>query len=454
MEQDHPRKPGLTEFLRAAKSGFRQTAENAFVHFVLPGRQRKVLEQVRAKSSGGEAVRVAFLVSETSKWKVQPIYDAMKADPRFSAFAVVVPLSVVRKSGLETVLADLETIRGFLERRGVAAIDGIDRKTGLPIPPEMFNPDVLWYEQPWSLPPGFGPDEVSKVCLTLYQPYFVPNYETPVDEVCRLAFHRELFAMFAAGATLADEYRKANSRTASAVEIVPSGHSAFAEIAAASRSREAENLVIYAPHWSFRHPGNPNKENYSTFLETGRTVLEYAEAHPEIKWAYKPHPRLEWSLVSSGAMDAAAVRDYRNAWRRVGEICDDGNYHGLFARAKAIVTDCGSFLTEFAATGKPVIHLVPTPESVKPAKYMEPLFDSFYRVRNEEELKAAFSSVLERGEDPKRDERLSCMASLGFSESDAAGNVMKWMEKAFLAEAFQDAGPDGRDSRQSACRKS
>lgn len=416
---------------RIVKQSVRGIRSSAFIRFVLPRRQRRQWERIKAKHAAGQPIRIAFLVSESSKWKVQPVYDRLKQDNRFSVFAIVLPIVAARKAGLADSLRELDALRLFLEKRGVSTVDGLDRTTGKPLPPDSFRPDFLWYEQPWSLPPEFDPAAVSRFCLTLYQPYFVPNYEIPIEEFCMLEFHRELFAMFVSGTALSEGYQKANSGTASAVTFVPSGHTAFEEIKDACTSGQVKNLVIYAPHWSFNHPGNKNKENYSTFLQTGRTILQYAKSHPEIDWAFKPHPRLQWSLEVSGAMVKDEIRAYWDEWKTIGTVCTDGNYHNLFAAAKAMVTDCGSFLTEFAATGKPVIHLISDSMFVEPADFMKPLFDSFYQVRTTEEMNETFELVLEKNEDPKADARNEAMRTLGFAGTAASDNIVSWIEAKF-----------------------
>ncbi len=416
---------------RSVKQLLRRSWTTAFIRFVLPKRQRRQWERIKAKYEIGKPIRIAFIVSEASKWKVQPVYDKLKHDSRFSVFAIVIPIAAARKTGLADVLRELDALRCFLDNRGVSTVDGLDRATGKPLTPDSFCPDFLWYEQPWSLPPEFDPAAVSRFCLTLYQPYFVPNYEIPIEEFCMLEFHRKLFAMFVSGTVLAEAYKKASSGTASAVTFVPSGHTAFEEIKDACESGKVRNLVIYAPHWSFNHPGNMNKENYSTFLQTGQTILQFAKSHPEIDWVFKPHPRLEWSLEVSGAMGKNEIQAYWDEWREIGTVCTDGNYHNLFAAAKAMVTDCGSFLTEFAATGKPVIHLIPDSILVEPAEFMKPLFDSFYQVRSTDEMNEAFKLVIEENEDPKADARNAAMRTLGFAETAAADNILSWIEAQF-----------------------
>ncbi|MBR3922424.1 MAG: hypothetical protein IKJ45_04885, partial [Kiritimatiellae bacterium] len=93
--------------------------------------------------------------------------------------------------------------------------------------------------------------------------------------------------------------------------------------------------------------------------------------------------------------------------------------------AKALITDCGSFLVEFPMTGKPLIRLVPQELNYPLFSIFEELYDSFYVVRNLDEMYRAFALVLERGEDPKREERLQAVKTLGLmGEKTSAERIM------------------------------
>ena len=57
-------------------------------------------------------------------------------------------------------------------------------------------------------------------------------------------------------------------------------------------------------------------------------------------------------------MTREQVEQYFDEWRAIGSIKEGTSYMELFANSSCLITDCGSFLTEYAFTGKPVIHLV------------------------------------------------------------------------------------------------
>ena len=97
-----------------------------------------------------------------------------------------------------------------------------------------------------------------------------------------------------------------------------------------------------------------------------------------------------------------------------------------------MVTDCGSFLPEYAATGKPLIHLISSTAKVKPMKPAQELFSTFYEAHDLDEMFAVFKTVLEDGDDPKRAVRQKAVAAYNIAGACASGNIMRFLEQDLL----------------------
>ena len=94
-------------------------------------------------------------------------------------------------------------------------------------------------------------------------------------------------------------------------------------------------------------------------------------------------------------------------------------------QSKALITDCSSFLVEYPVTGNPLIRLVVKSVNTKVRPAYENLFSTFYTVKSPEELKTVFATVLERGEDPMREERLKAVDAMGvMGEKSSAERIM------------------------------
>ena len=385
---------------------------------------KETLARLR-KEARERKLRVLFISSDCSKWKVQSLFDRLKASDRFEP---LVALSVYGwHDDLASAEGRLETGRTFFADRGMPVVYAYDTTNHRAVSLKTFRPDIVFYDQPWDVFPEHDPVRVSSFALTCYVPYMVPNL-TIVDADCAMAFHRTIFRHFILSEGWADLCRKVRGERTVAGEIVAAGHPMLDALNQASVSADGD-LVVYAPHWSFPHKDNPNILGISTFLWTGRAMLEYARRHPEIKWAFKPHPVLKGALIKSGVMTEFEVDAYYRGWEKIGEFCYTGNYPELFRRSRAMITDCASFLTEYASTGKPIVRLISPHAKLHPCELSERLYSTYYQVRKIEELEPVLDDVLVRRNDPNRAARQAAAKAMNLTGTDAAGNIVRHLEE-------------------------
>lgn len=330
-------------------------------------------------------IRVAFIVSDRAKWKAQSVVEAMERSGRY----------------LPRIVSPSEGVEGF---------------------------DIVFYQQPWEFGDALKPERVAKTALTFYIPYFTLNNNTPTFEIDE-PFHHLIFGHIVQNEGVKAEY-ETHARTLKrgyAGSFLPLGHPALDRLEGKSESEE--NLVIYAPHWTVHFGESHPALHYSTFLENGKLMLEFAAAHPEIKWAFKPHPLLRGQLVKSGAMSVEEVDAYYGAWERIGVGCYDEKYIELFNRSRAMITDCGSFLTEYGATGKPIIRMIHPQLEVEPHPSLKALYATYYETHDNEELKARLEEVVIRGEDPNRAARARELKVANLLGTNAAANILEYLDE-------------------------
>ena len=399
-------------------------------------RYEVVLSRVRATFSQRRRIKVLFLISDESKWKMQSLFDAMRQSSRYD------PVVAVNLWGWHESVVNAEMrarkAYAFFAARKMTVVYAWDFESHKPLPLDGMDVDVVFYGQPWDVHPAHMPDEVSKFALTCYIPYAVQHYEVQNAD-CALSFHRLLWRHFVTNETLAEECRRVRGTMSFAGKVEGIGHTMFDDLNNQLKRHEGEDkqLVVYAPHWSFTHPNNPNGLNISTFLQTGLLMLEYAKKHRELKWAYKPHPVLIQALAKSGVMSQDRIKSYYHDWEQIAECCYDGSYSDLFARSRTLITDCGSFMTEYAVTGEPVVWLISPTATTRPNKASEKLAASYYRVVRSEDLEPVLDDLLVKGNDPKREARLSAAKAMNLTGTDAAGNIIRHLEELILGE---DAG--------------
>lgn len=376
----------------------------------------KIIQRIKNKKK----CRVVFYVFEISKWKTNSLYNLMKNDERFEPIIVLgfTPGRTTFYSHEEKEERITKQIQYF-EAKGFDVKCSYNLKRNKQISLSSFKPDIVFYQQHVGNCAQNDVERVKRYALCCYVPYNVPNYinlEYDYDSFCS-----QLFRFYTLNNQLKRHYETLNS---SINNIYAVGHTALDEFYLDKNTSNNEKYVIYAPHFSIMHPNVKNKFYYSTFNFYGEMILEFAKAHPEINWIFKPHPNLKESLKKMNVLKEY-IDDYYNEWANIGTVCEDSDYYKYFINSKAMITDCGSFLTEYFCTGKPLLHLIHPFSINKPSKAMKPMFESFYKIHDKNELLIELERIILHGNDYKKEEREIAFKQLQFTNQYAAKNIME-----------------------------
>jgi len=380
--------------------------------------------------------RVLFPLQELAKWKMQSVIECLRDSNDFEPLVALVVADIWWQKSEVEVSAEHARIRAHFEACGIPVVLTHDFHSGQALSFEPLDPDIVFYQQPWSYAPIHMPLSVSRYALTFYVPYFVPNYEV-MKMAEQTFFHRTLYRFCVMNEAAAQDYRRNISRLFNAGDFVATGHPMLDQIVFGGGHNSRAGVVIYAPHWSITHPNNLNPENYSTFLETGRLMLKFAQEHPEINWAFKPHPTLKITLQRTHVWSEDEISDYYSAWARIGEVCVSGPYLDLFSRSRLLITDCGSFLTEYACTGNPVLRLKNKANKVPPCEGIRDLYATYYQAETESELRHWLKTLVLDRLDPVRDKRFAELRNSGLLGSRSAEQVVGALRDAVTGMGYQ-----------------
>ena len=392
-----------------------------------------VIKRIRSKPKG-EKIRVLFLVGEPAKWKCQKLYEAMRTS---GIFEPIVGLSAWNMQ-TEAVCPDDQLdafhceAERFFDKLGVTHVRTYSLHPRRQIDLSTFAPDLVFYSEPWGPAKSQTPEPVSRFALTFFIPYFTPSHGD-VKWEARHELHRFLYEYITLNEKWAEIFRAGLRPWNFAAKFVGLGHPSLDFFAVAVATKGRESGIIYAPHYSFPalNPNMPRSYIYpfSTFDWNGEAILSYAQTHPEFGWIFKPHPLLRRYLVESGFWTKEKTDAYYAAWERLGRVCYDGDYQNLFLESRILVTDCCSFLTEYGATGKPIIHLLREDTGVTPLQPSKTVFDTFYQVHDLEEMSTVFKMVLEEGLDPKGEERLAAVREAQIAGSNSSENIIEHLRE-------------------------
>ncbi len=376
------------------------------------------------KAYGKRKIVVAFCVSEVAKWKAQSLYDKLERTEEYTPVIYAYPSPLDFEQDVSAELLLEEKIAFFKEKnmRVVSVWDSTAQKCVVPQP----RPDIIFYQQPWDTPPFPLPLETAGYALSFYIPYYLANHFN--TDVCFTnPLHHQLFRYILLNKQEAKHFKSVIKRWRYAGKLLGLGHT-IVDILAAKKPADNTNCVIYAPHFSFPLKEAKRIVTFSTFLDNGKLILEFAKQHPEINWVFKPHPRLKYELKENGEWTKAEIDAYYAEWAKIGTVCTTSDYIELFQNSSTMITDCGSFLIEYSCMDKPLIRLYYHNDDSPISPILDKLFDTFYYAHNNGELQELLERVICKKEDPKQGERHREVTALGLNKSDTAQKIVNYLD--------------------------
>lgn len=372
---------------------------------------------------------VVFLVNEISKWKYQSLYDAMKNSKKYYPIIVLTIADIQNKLAIEDKKKIIEKSIKFFKMKNMDVRVKYDLTSNKALPLKDLNPDIVFYQQPYDLSKNQAPLEISKYAITAYVPYYLPDFRN-LELDCETDFHHKLYRYYVLNEELKQEYeehlQEINEYSGNLKAV---GHTML-DLFKENQEFDDNGYVIYAPHWSIPLATNKNTINISTFDKNGMFILNYAKMHPEINWVFKPHPTLKTALKRIG-WTTESIENYYNEWNKIALVSYDSNYVDLFMKSKAMITDSGSFLLEYFVTGKPLLHLISDAAINMPYAQLKKYFDTFYEIRNNEELVKSIENIILNKQDYKANKRKILLENSAFIKENAAQNILKDLDNIF-----------------------
>ena len=377
---------------------------------------KKNIKQVKKKLKGKHPIIVAFYVYDDTKWKSQSVYDLMMSDEKFEPYIFVTKCNAPKDNCNYQTNKDYEKVYNFFINRNMRVIRGYDtdKERFIPFAEMTPQPDIIIYQHPWYVETSQGPVVCSKFALTYYIPYFIATTNMYIEYDLR--FHQYVYKHYILNDLIKQEFAKKMRNKADNVVVV--GHPQLDEFYL-DKTPEESKYVIYAPHWSVCG----NNIRLSTFDWSGKIILEFASNHPELNWVFKPHPVLYNFLYTSGFMTKEEADDYYKKWSEIGVVNNSGGYLNLFKKSRALITDCGSFLTEYLLTEKPCIHLI-SKDGAEFNEMVKKISKSYYQAFNIVDLENYLNSVIIDNFDIKKNERLRTLSELNFRNTRCARNII------------------------------
>lgn len=305
------------------------------------------IQNIRSK----EKIKVLFVVSETSKWKTEFLYNEMCNHKRFEPI-IGITLKTDNKPS-ESAKSLLHLI-SYLEAKRYPYKELIREdyiKSNL-------KPDIIIYSEPYSSTILRGFNYLHNLnCLFISITYGFHSVLLPFNHFGGLKDFA-WFDCYENDSTAEDAliYMKRKRKNIIVTGLPMS--EIFLKYKPQSKpwkNNDNRKRIIWAPHHSIGF--DYETITYSNFLKIADRMKELANKYKDqVYWAFKPHPLLRYKLELIWGKDD--TDKYYDFWSNSNfSQLEEGEYIDLFMQSDAMIHDCDTFTIEYLYSNKPVMYL-------------------------------------------------------------------------------------------------
>ena len=370
------------------------------------------LKNIQTKFKNKEKIRVAFLVNENSKWNAQELYNLMEQSEYFEPFVLVTLLYDVH-IGKDKTRNNIQENYDFFTKRNIKVYKAYNEKEHKYIDLKEFSPDIVFYQQPWSISNEQNIESICDSAICCYYLYGVSIFETDIED---MPFHKKLFKEFI-------QYDNGQIKSDSQKRYKLIGFPKLDIYKHLKISNNKTNTIIYSCHFGY----NPkNAINIGTFPWSGIEMLQFAKAHPQYKWIFKPHPNLKNTLYQDKKYGKDFADKYFEEWTQIAQVKDKGNYYKEFANSDLLISDSCSFLLEYMPTLKPIIRLTNKKTKMKFSKLGKLISQGLYQVTDFNQFKKHFEQIIVQNQDPLLEKRKEIVHAL-IDDNSASQKIIDYI---------------------------
>lgn len=345
-------------------------------------------------------IRVGFWVTESSKWTNLHFYNELKNDKHFEPFILLSYFK--RPQGKLSPKEYYKKLKEKFENDGTKVYETFDAQSYSFQNLLSFKPDIIFYQQPWLIDKNQRPEKTHKKALLCYIPYCFYSMNSFLNYLAN--FHGKMWKYFVETDLHKKEYEtkyKAKNCIVTGSTKLDGYHFIDDEEVKKYKKDPNKKLIMYAPHHSF----NDGLHEVATFKENGQFILELAKSHPDTEWIFRPHPLFFDRIIKNSIMTKEEINQYYKEWENIGRVSLGGNYYEMLAATDVMITDCISFLAEYAPTGNPVFHLKKSYQKEEFNSLVSKLDEGYYQIYSNEELSECFERVIINNDDYLKEKR-------------------------------------------------
>ena len=300
-----------------------------------------------------DKIKVGFVLRTSAEWCGDDLYNYFAHDERFET-----TIFLCSQSGAsENELIRMDFLNGIekLKSHNLNVVELENKNSNVP-PQDIF---IFLTPYLYVLPTAFYLTNITVKTLTIYITYglgvslFKELHNYPLINTAWKIFF--------------PSYTELNDYIEGSITGIPRGlYSGYSRMDVFFKeknklvfnwkmARPDSKKIIYAPHWSINAG-----VKYATFQWNYQFMYEFAKAHPETSWVFKPHPNLLFSAVKEKVFPSIeAFEEYLQKWNDLpnAQVYTGAYYQAIFATSDGMIHDCGSFTAEYQYVDKPMIYL-------------------------------------------------------------------------------------------------
>ncbi len=320
------------------------------------------VRRVREMLAHGERVRVAFLVCDASMFSAEPVFQAMKDDPRFDCFIAVAPRVTRGEAFLRETLAKTVATLAARYDAAVRSLYDPDTRTAQPLDADLVFTSIIYSDQTLAAYTTFPLSRRALVAGMLYGYGGMTN-----SSVLRVRDSQEVsmfWRFFVPNETVATLFRACNPYLDGT--MIMSGYPKMDRLASIVPRVHRPKTILVCPHHTLAR-GEGVVLALSNFLRFADFFLRLPTLFPEVTFIFRPHPLLFPRLATREWWGKTRTENYRAALEAMSNVIfqQGGDYFETFANSDALIHDCGSFLAEYFYTGRRQCYMAESESAVR-----------------------------------------------------------------------------------------
>ena len=363
--------------------------------------------------------KIRIFAQSPEVWpSLDSVWDAFSLDAKVDTLVVLLPFLHDSPSA--------NSLEKFLLDRGISFIHG-----------EKYNmlldrPDLVFFQNPYdsTRPKQYHSTNLKRYNIKFaYVPYGleVGGGSDNIQWQYNQHVQKEAWRVFARSNRHKEMFRKyCDSR---AKNVVVTGHPKLDLLIKAKNTQASlmprsefdnKRIVLWSSHFTV---GNPPLL-WSTYQLFSEYIFKYFMESKSMVLIFRPHPLFFSRMRNEGILTESQEAEFKVRLNECPNVILDENpsYIDSFLLSDALMSDAGSFLLEYLPTENPILYL----ENPNGPGLNEEgsIVDSYYVARRISDI-SKFLTMIDKGQDPLRNERLSRISEFLYKMDGMAGNRIK-----------------------------